>query len=145
MLGIPVIKVVDSEKNNRKKWWAEEEKERHKGSLTPPPPKKSVFLSTFSGHIFSIRNLLNHHAARLSNMCCAHFSFLPQHSKNSKTFLPVKSPFTSIGPFLTSTLAPRGEICLLGEIFTPLFTPRGESSLLIRRMEGRTDNFTPRG
>jgi hypothetical protein len=29
-------------------------------------------------------------------------------------------------------------------MFTPLFTPRGEHSLLFRRMEGRTENFTPR-
>jgi hypothetical protein len=42
-------------------------------------------------------------------------------------------------------LAPRGEICPLGEMFTPLFTPRGEHSLQFRRMEGRTENFTPGG
>jgi hypothetical protein len=30
-------------------------------------------------------------------------------------------------------------------MFTPLFTPRGEHSLLFRRMEERTENFTPRG
>jgi hypothetical protein len=47
------------------------------------------------------------------------------------------------GPFLTSPLAPRGEICPLGGMFTPLFTPRGEHSLLFRRMEGQTENFTP--
>jgi hypothetical protein len=51
----------------------------------------------------------------------------------------------SRGPFLTSPLAPRREICPLGEMFTPSFTPRGEHSLLFRRMEGRTENFTPRG
>jgi hypothetical protein len=28
------------------------------------------------------------------------------------------------GPFLTSPLAPRGEICPLGGMFTPSFTPR---------------------
>jgi hypothetical protein len=28
-------------------------------------------------------------------------------------------------------------------MFTPSFTPRGEHSLLFRRMEGRTENFTP--
>jgi hypothetical protein len=39
----------------------------------------------------------------------------------------------------------RGEICSLGEMFTPSFTPRGEHSLLFRRMEGQTENFTPRG
>jgi hypothetical protein len=56
------------------------------------------------------------------------------------------------GPFLTLplaplgvNLAPRGEICPLGVKFTPSFTPRGEHSLLFRRMEGRTENFTPRG
>jgi hypothetical protein len=27
--------------------------------------------------------------------------------------------------------------------FTPSFTPRGEHSLLFRKMEGQTDNFTP--
>jgi hypothetical protein len=42
-------------------------------------------------------------------------------------------------------LAPRGEICPLWVKFTPSFTPRGEHSLLFRRMEGRTENFTPRG
>jgi hypothetical protein len=29
-------------------------------------------------------------------------------------------------------------------MFTPAFTQRGEHSLLFRRMEGRTENFTPR-
>jgi hypothetical protein len=28
-------------------------------------------------------------------------------------------------------------------MFTPSFTPRGEHSLLFRRMEGQTENFTP--
>jgi hypothetical protein len=42
-------------------------------------------------------------------------------------------------------LAPRGEICPLGVKFTPSFTPRGEHYLLFKRMEGRTENFTPRG
>jgi hypothetical protein len=42
-------------------------------------------------------------------------------------------------------LAPRGEICPLEGMFTPLFTPRGEHSLLFRRMEGRRENFTPKG
>jgi hypothetical protein len=35
--------------------------------------------------------------------------------------------------------APRGVICPLGGLFTPSFTPRGEHSLLFKRMEGRTD------
>jgi hypothetical protein len=48
-------------------------------------------------------------------------------------------------------LAPRGEICPLGGMFTLLYTLRGEHSLLFRRMEGEQrisppgDNFTPRG
>jgi hypothetical protein len=46
-------------------------------------------------------------------------------------------------------LVPRGELCPLGvkftPSFTPSFTPRGEHSLLFRRMEGGTENFTPRG
>jgi hypothetical protein len=29
--------------------------------------------------------------------------------------------------------------------FTPSFTPKGEHSVLFRRMEGQTENFTPRG
>jgi hypothetical protein len=41
-------------------------------------------------------------------------------------------------------LAPTGEICFLGEIFTPSLTPRGEQSLLFRRMEGQTE-FHPQG
>jgi hypothetical protein len=41
--------------------------------------------------------------------------------------------------FLTTWFASRGELCFLGGIFTPSFTPRGEHSLLFRRMEGRTE------
>jgi hypothetical protein len=33
-------------------------------------------------------------------------------------------------------VATRGEICPLGEMFTPSLTPRGEHSLLFIRMEG---------
>jgi hypothetical protein len=40
-------------------------------------------------------------------------------------------------------LSSRGEICPLGGMFTPSFTPRGEHSLLFRRMGGQTENFTP--
>jgi hypothetical protein len=56
-----------------------------------------------------------------------------------------KSVGTNRGPFLTSPLAPRREICSLGEIFTPSLTPRGEHYVLFRRMEGQTENSTPRG
>jgi hypothetical protein len=44
-------------------------------------------------------------------------------------------------------LAPRGKICPLGGMFTPSFIPgpRDEHSLLFGRMEGQTENFTPRG
>jgi hypothetical protein len=41
-------------------------------------------------------------------------------------------------------LASRGELCPVGGIFTPSFTPSGEHSLLFKRMEGQTVNFTPR-
>jgi hypothetical protein len=53
--------------------------------------------------------------------------------------------------FLTTWFAPRGELgpggelCPLGRMFTPLFNPRGEYSLLFRRMEGPTENVTPYG
>jgi hypothetical protein len=46
-------------------------------------------------------------------------------------------------------LATRGELCPLGEMFTPSFTPRDEHSPLFRRTEGQNrisppgDNFTP--
>jgi hypothetical protein len=58
--------------------------------------------------------------------------------------------FTAGPSLLGVNLAPRGEICSPGEMFTPLFTPRGEHSLLFRRMEGEReprislprDNFT---
>jgi hypothetical protein len=43
------------------------------------------------------------------------------------------------------TPAPRGELCPLEEMFTPTFTPRGEHSVLFRRMDGLTEKFTPRG
>jgi hypothetical protein len=52
------------------------------------------------------------------------------------------------GPFLTSplapgvNLAPGGEFCRKGGMFTPLFPP-GVNTLLFRRMEGLTENFTP--
>jgi hypothetical protein len=42
-------------------------------------------------------------------------------------------------------LAPSGELCPLEGMFTPSFTPRGEHSKLFRRMEGRTEKFTPTG
>jgi hypothetical protein len=32
----------------------------------------------------------------------------------------------------------------IGGMFTPSFTRRGEHSLLFRRMEGQTENFSPR-
>jgi hypothetical protein len=48
-------------------------------------------------------------------------------------------------PVFNNMVCPQGEICLLGGMFTPTFTPRGEHSLLIKRMEGHTENFTPRG
>jgi hypothetical protein len=41
------------------------------------------------------------------------------------------------------TLTPRGELCPLGGMFTPLFTPRGEHDLLFSRMEGQTENLPP--
>jgi hypothetical protein len=41
-------------------------------------------------------------------------------------------------------LALRGEICPLGGMFTPSFTPRGKHYLLFRRMEGQTE-FHPQG
>jgi hypothetical protein len=56
--------------------------------------------------------------------------------------------YVSLTPTMKSCLAeghPRDELGPQGVKFTPLFTPRGEHSLLFRRMEGRTDNFTPRG
>jgi hypothetical protein len=42
-------------------------------------------------------------------------------------------------------LPPMGELCPLGGIFTTSFTPRGEQSQLLRKMEGQTENLTPRG
>jgi hypothetical protein len=40
-------------------------------------------------------------------------------------------------------LDPKDEVCPLGGMFTPSFTPRVDHYLLFRRMEGRTENFTP--
>jgi hypothetical protein len=42
------------------------------------------------------------------------------------------------GPFLTSPLAPGGKV-------HPFIPPKGEQSLLFRKIEGRTENFTPMG
>jgi hypothetical protein len=59
-----------------------------------------------------------------------------------------KTHLVTLRPFLTSpltpgvNLAPRGEICPLGG----MFTPRGEHPLLFRGMEGQISqaaNFTP--
>jgi hypothetical protein len=57
-------------------------------------------------------------------------------------------PVHTKGPYLTSTrgelgpqgwnLSPRGKV-------HPFVHPRGEHSLLFSRMEGQTENFTPRG
>jgi hypothetical protein len=99
------------------------------------------------------RNFRRHHLKRETRcsgkviICKAHlvkfknrFHFCSRNNNNNNWLVwPVR------GPFLTLPLAPRGEICLLGEMFTPSFTPRGEHSLLFRRMEGRSENFTPRG
>jgi hypothetical protein len=58
--------------------------------------------------------------------------------------------FMNWGPFLTSPLAPRGELVSQGWNLSPrgevppLVPPRGEHSLMFRRMEGRTENFTRR-
>jgi hypothetical protein len=41
--------------------------------------------------------------------------------------------------------APMGEICTPGRMFTPSVTRRVEHTLLLRRMEGWTEKFTPRG
>jgi hypothetical protein len=62
-----------------------------------------------------------------------------QHLRAILNFTP--GPQGLISP-LGVNLAPRGELCPLGVKFTPLFTPRGEHSLLFRRMEGQTNNFT---
>jgi hypothetical protein len=40
-------------------------------------------------------------------------------------------------------IGPWGELYPLGTMLTPSFNPRGEHSLLFRRIEGRTENFTP--
>jgi hypothetical protein len=63
------------------------------------------------------------------------------------------------GLFPRPELGPRDELCSLGRLFTPSFTPRGEPSLMFRRMKGPTEslhhwgiyshpygeNFTPGG
>jgi hypothetical protein len=41
--------------------------------------------------------------------------------------------------------APRGELCPLGVMFTPSFTPSGEPTLLLRRMKGLTNDLHPWG
>jgi hypothetical protein len=51
----------------------------------------------------------------------------------------------SLRAILNFTPGPQGITSPLGVKFTPSFIPRGEHSLLFRRMEGRTENFTPRG
>jgi hypothetical protein len=39
--------------------------------------------------------------------------------------------------------APWGELCPLGGLFTPSFTPRGAHSLMVRRTKGRTEGLHP--
>jgi hypothetical protein len=41
-------------------------------------------------------------------------------------------------------LAPRGELCALGLMFTPSFTSRGEHTLLFRRIKVEKKIFTPK-
>jgi hypothetical protein len=43
--------------------------------------------------------------------------------------------------FFLKSVNPRDEL----EMFTPLFTPRDEISVLFSKMDGRTKGFTPRG
>jgi hypothetical protein len=50
------------------------------------------------------------------------------------------TPAEARGTFLTSPMAPRGEMGPLGGMFTPSCTPRGE-----QRISHLEDNFTPRG
>jgi hypothetical protein len=67
-----------------------------------------------------------------------HFKRLPR----------VKTKFCrGLGAILNFTPGPLGWTWPQGwnEMFTPLFTPGVEHSLLFRRMERRTENFTPRG
>jgi hypothetical protein len=61
-------------------------------------------------------------------------------NRTKKYFINSASEKYSLGV----NLAPRGVISPLGGMFTPLLTRRGEHTLLFRRMEGRTENFTPR-
>jgi hypothetical protein len=65
-----------------------------------------------------------------------------EHVKASFNIMSL-TPGVKLAP--RGELGPKDELCPLGGMFTTLFTPRGEHSLLFRRMEGRTDNFTPRG
>jgi hypothetical protein len=46
---------------------------------------------------------------------------------------------------LGANLAPRCELCYLGVLFTPSFTPRGEHSLMFRRTKGQTEGLHPWG
>jgi hypothetical protein len=87
-----------------------------------------------------LRAILNFTPGHLGSMLWSQFSAI---FCEKKLIIITSVPgvnFTSRG-----NLGPRGEICPLGGMFTPLFTPRGEHSLLFRRMEGRTENFTPSG
>jgi hypothetical protein len=59
--------------------------------------------------------------------------------EQNKNRIRIQSYLTAI---LNFTAGSQG--CIpLGGMFTPSFTPWGEHSLMFRRMEGRTENFTP--
>jgi hypothetical protein len=63
------------------------------------------------------------------------FSFLARTIRN---FFSCKQR-----PVFNNMVCPQGvNFSPLGGMFAPLFTPRGEPSLLFRRMEGQTENFT---
>jgi hypothetical protein len=71
-----------------------------------------------------------------------------------KTVLPLRGQISSklVGPQAWSFrlgpgvhLAPRDELCPLGGLFTDSFTPRGEHSLMFRRMKQWSGGFHPWG
>jgi hypothetical protein len=60
---------------------------------------------------------------------------------NQKKFFCLKSK--THRAILNFNPCPMGEICPLGGMLAPSFTPRGEHFLLLRRMVGRTEKLTP--
>jgi hypothetical protein len=119
-------------------------------------PRFILFGGTFVNN--KGRNLTKHDFLNFTHIClltsknyelffykissaAAQRKFDPWENKRKSKNLNLKEP--PRGRFLTFT--PRGKLCILEGMLTPLFTPRCEHSVLFRKMAGQTEGLHPQG